>query len=891
MTATIATEELLVRWTAELNRPDSDPRTIAQLEAEAAQRGINLPDQAKALLASGGTLLAVSFNPDMHPRGHDGRFIEIGALLRVVSGDNNGQRGDVESITPDPQSPGNPTIRVKLRDGGTIDVKPADVEQAPEKARLDLAAPTPAAPEKKGGLFGRRKGREESARQDLRQALGVEVNPETGLTERQEDTVNSEARDEWNAILQAEWDAEHPDEAGGGGNFYEPAMEEVLKRRGEGRPPGPAGGLANEWDADYKKRNKGATASASTDDDADLLARWVNELSAPDPDVVVVAACEALAQQRGWDPADAYQALVAAPKLFAKIGKAFGRGFNPDLHPRGKDGKFIESGGMVRLSGAMGRGPDGRGVEINGRRGQVESIAADPDTPGRPNVTVRLINPDGSPSQQQVTVKPDNIEAAPEKARVTETFGERIDRTGGRLGQPEMPVREAFRQHFQEMNDADLENEFLTHPYRYQTQGTALMWREEIEAELANRPKGGGPEGPPPETPEARERRLAAEEVKGAPDEELARQRDVGPDVWREAVAQEQAKRAERRAQQEADRQKLLDTINTAAAQLSTTDAEARAAGLDEIMSRLRWSPVDTDRVHNHIYPPNESGRWTAERAAQHEEMWNDLLSQVEAAGVPQERDAFVLGGLPGAGKSYTLRPGQQADRFGIVAWEPGEPIPEGATHVSVNPDIVKEMLIARGLLPEGISPDLKPMEQVTFLHEESSYIGKLFSERLGDLGYNVVLDNTMDSEGGMLKRMTPLARQGYSFRGLFVDIPVDESLESAKKRYLDSAFTPIGGRFVPSSVNDPVKRKSAKGNMSKNRDAMDTLVADDWFKEWMIVDNTGISTRTPKGEVSGEGTGAGTAADRYLPGNDAALPKQGPQVPTPPEPAPTITL
>ena len=336
-------------------------------------------------------------------------------------------------------------------------------------------------------------------------------------------------------------------------------------------------------------------------------------------------------------------------------------------------------------------------------------------------------------------------------------------------------------------------------------------------------------------------------------------------------------------------RQALIASVNEQAAQLSTDDPDERARGLDDILAQLRFSIIDTDKVHDHIYPPGESGRWTAERTAQHEAIWTDLLAQVEAAGVPQDKDAFVLGGLPGAGKSYTLRPGQQADRFGIVAWEPGSPMPEGVTHVSVNPDIVKEMLIDRGMLPEGISSDLKPMEQVTFLHEESSAVAKMISQRLGDLGYNVVLDNTMDSEGGMLKRMTPLARQGYSFRGLFVDIPVDESKASAAKRYRDAALTPQGGRFVPSSVQG--NRASSKGNLSKNRDAMDSLVAQDWFKEWMIVDNTGISTRTPKGDVTGEGTGNGAAADRYLPGNDAAVPKQGPIVPTAPEAPPTIDV
>jgi len=455
-------------------------------------------------------------------------------------------------------------------------------------------------------------------------------------------------------------------------------------------------------------------------------------------------------------------------------------GWNPDLHPRGHDGKFIDVGGLVKLLGGR----------LNGRRARVKEIQRDKDSPGRPRIILSLLDENGGEGRS-ILARPNMVEAAPDKARLDEPSKSKYKRFD--FNAPPRPAPDR-----------------VTHISR--------------------------------------------------------------------ADRQEQA------------RQKLITSVNESAAELSTTDPEERARGLDKILARLRFSIIDTDRVHDHLPPPqSESGRWTPERNAQHEQMWQEVLSQVEAAGVPQDHDALVLGGLPGAGKSFMLRPGQKADKFGVVSWEPNGPVPEGATHVSVNPDIVKEMMIQHGMLPEGISPDLKPMEQVTFLHEESSFIAKMFSQRLGDLGYNVVLDNTMDSEGGMLKRMTPLARQGYKFRGIFADIPQEESLASAKKRYMDSALTPQGGRFVPSSVQG--NRASSRGNMSKNRDAMDALVEDDWFTEWMIVDNTGVSQRNPRGEVVGEGTGGGTAADRYLPGHDANLPKAGPRTVVESQPAPTIVI
>jgi hypothetical protein len=144
------------------------------------------------------------------------------------------------------------------------------------------------------------------------------------------------------------------------------------------------------------------TGSAWDDElDADLLMMWMVELSHPDPNTTVVAALEVTAEQRGWRPVDAHQVI---------LGRLFGR-FNPDLHPRGRDGQFIENGGDVELvdfSGLKNHHP-----ELEHARGQVVGIEPDPQSPGAPNIRVRL--KDGN----EVTVKPRNVNMAPEaKARL-----------------------------------------------------------------------------------------------------------------------------------------------------------------------------------------------------------------------------------------------------------------------------------------------------------------------------------------------------------------------------------------------------------------------------------------------------------------------------------------
>ena len=222
---------VLMRWMSELSNPDPDAGLVASLEVIAEDRGWHPYDAWDALRQRNNRpLVAAPFDPDRHPRGHDGRFIELGALLKIVGGENEGKRGDVESITPDPNDPGNPTIRLKMRDGGTVDVKPNEVDQAAEKARLDT--PAPAVVEQKKGLFGRKKVREAEAQQQFRQSAGVEVDPETGLTERQEDRNNGEARDEWYEIMKGEWLAKNPGaDPQTMPNLYAPAMEEVRARQ------------------------------------------------------------------------------------------------------------------------------------------------------------------------------------------------------------------------------------------------------------------------------------------------------------------------------------------------------------------------------------------------------------------------------------------------------------------------------------------------------------------------------------------------------------------------------------------------------------------------------------------------------------------------------------
>jgi GNAT superfamily N-acetyltransferase len=691
--------------------------------------------------------------------------------------------------------------------------------------------------------------------------------------------------------------------------------------------------------------------------DADLLLRWMHELRSPAPDPVIIASLEAAATV---PLADAYQAFTAANRVF-----------NPDLHPRGKDGKFIEKLGIVKLIGASVKGKDGKKLSLDGRRARVEAITPDPQRPGDPRIRVAVLE-EGKPIGS-IELRRNQMVQAPEKARLDLPMGPKPTKTWSDDRDIE-PGNPTTKNGLANLTDDEVIDKFLADPddqvyldeynRRFGTGpqapaakppgrvgevATAVekmhpgvtvelsepapgIWRlsaikvapsargqglagkaldtllEEADGDqvmVSLTPEQFGGEGGmtdtqlrawyarkgfvpntgagrvqetsdsmvrPPETPEARaarqERRKAQGAVRQMPDEALdtISADPATSETWMQAVKAEQASRAAKRAEDAKRRGQIIAGINEQAAKLSTTDPDLRAQQVDKILGKLRFSPIDTNKTEDDVYPPGQSGRWSAARHAQHEAIWADMLTSLEAADIPKDRDVLVVGGLPGAGKSTTLKPGGAAEKFGVVAWEPTEPVPPGATHVVVNPDIFKDMLIQRGMLPQGISSDLKPREQVTFIHEESNYVGKMITNRLAAAGYNVVLDNTMQSASDMERRSTPLAQQGYRFRGLFVDIPVDESADSVEARYKAEALTPMGGRFVPSSITRSGNRKSSK-SYSKNRDAMDELIAKDWFTEWMIVDNTGVSKGAPLSEIVGEGSGDGSAADRYVRG------------------------
>jgi hypothetical protein len=300
-----------------------------------------------------------------------------------------------------------------------------------------------------------------------------------------------------------------------------------------------------------------------------------------------------------------------------------------------------------------------------------------------------------------------------------------------------------------------------------------------------------------------------------------------------------------------ADVREALRELRARVAQLSGTGSEEeirkRADELNTLLGSAHESVLTNDAIHNKLGPDGKE--WTTERKAIQEQIVDDIMAMLEGTNLPtDEQRALFLGGLPGAGKSYSLD--KLASDLGVVAIDlekPRSEWPENATHVALNPDAIKIMMALAGMHPDT---GLKPMENATFMHEESSVITEMLEERLLQQGFNIVHDGTMNKEDSALKKMQRLEDAGYGDKidGFFVDISPEESMASAEKRYLDNADSDLGGRLVPKSISQKGGETTDAQWRSENRRVFESLVASGRFRNGKIIRNDGVSERDDQG-------------------------------------------
>jgi predicted kinase len=212
---------------------------------------------------------------------------------------------------------------------------------------------------------------------------------------------------------------------------------------------------------------------------------------------------------------------------------------------------------------------------------------------------------------------------------------------------------------------------------------------------------------------------------------------------------------------------------------------------------------------------------WSDDRAAAHDALLADLYDR--ASAVPCEHKAIVAGGLPGAGKTTVVR-----EHAGIDVTQ----------YLVIDPDAIKAEMTHRRLVPEIAG--LTPMEATEFVHEEASELAKRLARRAQADGKNVIWDVTMCKVESASDRIESLHASGYRVDGIFVDIPVDLSLQRADARHRQDhekyrAGEGMGGRFIPAEM---ITAQADDLWGSRNRASFEQVK--DKFDAWSLYDNTG---------------------------------------------------
>lgn len=257
------------------------------------------------------------------------------------------------------------------------------------------------------------------------------------------------------------------------------------------------------------------------------------------------------------------------------------------------------------------------------------------------------------------------------------------------------------------------------------------------------------------------------------------------------------------------------------------TVLDVRRRRVEDAVRRGKGDGFDTSERYVGTKGP---GSYTRERWLQQEDILDELWDAAE--DVPNDGEALFSGGLGGAGKGTVLR---SADA-GV----------DTSRYLTIDPDAIKEAMARRGMIPtiEGFE-DLSPMELSALIHEESSHIAARLAARAAAEKKNVIFDITMSTKPSVVKRLDLLRHAGYEkIEGIFVDIPVETSVERALARWERGLADYLkgkgeGGRYVPPEI---IRAQADEVWGSINRSVFEDVK--DQFSGWRLFDNSGDAPR-----------------------------------------------
>jgi predicted ABC-type ATPase len=196
-------------------------------------------------------------------------------------------------------------------------------------------------------------------------------------------------------------------------------------------------------------------------------------------------------------------------------------------------------------------------------------------------------------------------------------------------------------------------------------------------------------------------------------------------------------------------------------------------------------------------------GRATFERDQLHKRLLAEF--EAEAPEVPQNRQAVIITGPPGAGKS-----GVRDD----ILHDSGT-TPQQWRHI--DPDAFRDRLAEAmqqdGSLDRVVPPEAQPLQPAprelsSQLFVESAKLGNAAQKDAVARGDNLMIEGVYSDEKRLGSLVKSLEKKGYDVHLATVDVSLPDTLERTRQRYRSDALKAtqpgargadtLGGRFVP---------------------------------------------------------------------------------------------
>ena len=177
---------------------------------------------------------------------------------------------------------------------------------------------------------------------------------------------------------------------------------------------------------------------------------------------------------------------------------------------------------------------------------------------------------------------------------------------------------------------------------------------------------------------------------------------------------------------------------------------------------------------------------WTAERNMDQGALVASMYEQ--AASVPCERKAIMVGGLRGADTAGALT------QAGIDA----------TCYLSISIDAILLDMAGRGLIPHV--DGLTPLEAADLVHVEAQFLAKRLGLRALADGRNVIWDISMAAQHAVESWIAAHRQAGYTIDAIFVELSIEESVrrsDAMHRRGHDDyrRGRGYGGRYIPAEA------------------------------------------------------------------------------------------